>query len=403
MENYPILLDSEDAWRYPFRYRTTDHGRVLLWPVAASPLYALTYLPASGRPWSAGNGRPPSPLGWRVVGRFFSCWPLDTRKPMRHRRLASNGRSCASGPDGFLHTAWMAWRTPLAAGPRAFFPPEVAIHVVRLACERPDILGRSLSQWDCTELAHQLIAEAIVEDISTATVRRILAAHQLKPWRHHLWLHPKHPRDAAFYTTILELIDLYTRPLRPDEMVLSVDEKTSLQPRPRPSPTLPAQPQNIPNRQEHEYKRAGALHLFAAFDTRSGQVYGRCYERKRQQEFIAFLEALDTAIATSIQTIHLICDNVSTHHGKDVRAWLVKHPRFVVHFTPVHCSWMNQIEQWFSILQRKRLRIVDFASKDHLRTKLEQFIHEWNQYAHPFNWSTKSVAKVMAAAPAMAA
>jgi transposase len=92
----------------------------------------------------------------------------------------------------------MAWRTPLAAGPRAFFPPEVAIHVVRLACERPDILGRSLSQWDCTELAHQLIAEAIGEDISTATVRRILAAHQLKPWRHHLWLHPKHPRAPAF-------------------------------------------------------------------------------------------------------------------------------------------------------------------------------------------------------------
>jgi transposase len=322
---------------------------------------------------------------------------------MWHKLLASNGRSCASGPDGFLRTAWMAWLTPLAVGPRAIFPPEVAIHVVRLACERPDTLGRSLSQWDCLELAHQLIAEEVVEDISTATVRRILAAHQLKPWRHHLWLHPKHPRDAAFYTTILELIDLYTRPLRADEMVLSVDEKTSLQPRPRPFPTLPAQPQNIPNRHEHEYKRAGALNLFAAFDTRSGKVYGHCYDRKRQQEFIAFLEALEMEIAEHIRTIHLICDNVSTHHGKDVRTWLVEHPRFVVHFTPVHCSWMNQVEQWFSILQRKRLRIVDFASKDHLCTKLEQFIHEWNQHAHPFNWSTKSVAKVMAAAPAMAA
>lgn len=155
---------------------------------------------------------------------------------MWHKLLASNGRSCASGSDGFLHTVWMAWLTLLAAGPRAFFPPEVAIHVGRLACERPDLLGRSLSPWDGTALAHQLSAEAIVADISASTVRRLLAAHQRKPWRHHLWLHPTHPRDAAFYTTILELSDRDTRPLRAEEMVLAVDEKTSLQPRPRPSP-----------------------------------------------------------------------------------------------------------------------------------------------------------------------
>jgi hypothetical protein len=259
----------------------------------------------------------------------------------------------------------MASRTPLAAAPRAVFPPEVAIHVVRLACERPDVLSRSLSQWDCAELARQLIADGLVADISAATIRRILAAHQLKPWRHHLWLYPKHPRDAEFYVTVSELIDLYTRPLRADEMVLSLDEKTSLQPRPRLAPTRPAQPQNLPNRYEHEYKRAGALNLFAAFDTRSGRVYGQCYERKRQQECIAFLEYLDQEIAEHIQTIHLVCDHVRTHHGKEVRTWLATHPRFVMHFTPVPGSWMNQVEQWCSIRQRKRLRIADFASKDH--------------------------------------
>jgi transposase len=269
--------------------------------------------------------------------------------------------------------------TPLAGVPRAFFPPEVAIHVVRLACERPETLGRSLSQWDCQELARQLIAEGIVEDISAATVRRILRCHKLKPWRCHLWLHPKTPRDAAFYATVSELIELYTRPLRADEMVLSMDEKTSLQPRPRRQPTRPAQPDNLPNRCEHEYQRAGALNLFAAFDTRSGRVYGHCAERKRQQECIAFLEHLDREIAPHIRMIHVVCDNVSTHHGQDVRKWLAKHPRFIFHFTPVHCSWMNQVEQWFSILQRKRLRIVDFDSKDHLRAKIDQFIVEWNQ------------------------
>lgn len=297
----------------------------------------------------------------------------------------------------------MAWLTPLAVGPRVVFPPEVAIHVVRLACERPETLGRSLSQWDGAELARQLIAEGIVEAISAATVRRILACHQLKPWHHHLWLYPKRPRDLAFYATVAELIDLYTRPMRDDERVLSMDEKTSLQPRPRLHPTQPAQPGNLPNRHEHEYKRSGALTLFAAFDTRSGQVFGQCYPRKRQQEFITFLEQLDAEIAPHIKTIHLVCDNVSTHHGKEARQWLEKHPRFVLHFTPVHCSWMNQVEQWFSIFQRKRLRIADFESKEHLQAKIGQFICEWNQHAHPFNWSTKSVAKVMAEAPALAA
>jgi hypothetical protein len=275
--------------------------------------------------------------------------------------------------------------------------------VVRLACERPEPLGRSLSQWDCTELARQLITDGIVEEISPATVRRILAAHHLKPWRQHVWLAPKQPRDATFYATVSELIDLYTRPLSPGEVVVSVDEKTSLQPRPRHAPTLPAQPRNLPNRYEHEYKRGGALDLFAAFDTRSGKVYGPCYERKRQREFITFLETLEAESDAHIHTVHLVCDKVSTHHGKEVRQWLAKHPRFVVHFTPGHCSWRNQVAQWVSILQRKRLRIVDCESKDHLRAQLEQFVCEWNQQAHPFNWSTKSVAKVMAAAPALAA
>jgi transposase len=243
----------------------------------------------------------------------------------------------------------------------------------------------------------------MVEDISAATVRRILSSHTLQPWRCHRWLHPTTPRDAAFYATVSERIELSTRPRHEDERVLSVDEKTSLPPRPRRQPTRPAPPDHLPNRCEHEDKRAGARNLLAAFDTRSGQVYGHCAERKRQQECITFLEQLDREMAPHIRTIRGVCDHVSTPHGQDVRKWVAKHPRFIFHVTPVPCSWMNQVEQWFSILQRKRLRIVDFESKDHVRAKLEPFIREWNQQAHPFNWSTTSVAKVMAAAPAMAA
>lgn len=273
------------------------------------------------------------------------------------------------------------------------------MHVVKLACERPDGRGRSLSQWDCAELARQVSEDGLAESISPQTVRRILGHHKLKPWRHHMWLGSKGPRDEEFYRRVGEVIDLYTRTLGEDEVVISVDEKTSLQPRPRGKATKPARPGNEPNKVEHEYKRAGALQLFAGFDTRSGKVYGLCFERKRQAEFIAFLEHLEREIASPIRTIHIVCDNLKVHSGKQVLAWLANHPRFRFHFTPVHCSWMNQIEQWFGILQRKRLRIADFDSKDHLRERIDQFIAEWNRQAHPFNWSTKSVAKVMADSP----
>ncbi|HEY5868651.1 MAG TPA: hypothetical protein VI542_24350 [Candidatus Tectomicrobia bacterium] len=190
-----------------------------------------------------------------------------------------------------------------------------------MACERPDPLGRSLSQWDGTERARQRIATGIVEDISAATVRRILATHQLKPWRQHVWLSPKPPRDATFYAKVSALIARSTRPLRADALVLSVDEKTSLQPRPRRAPTLPAQPQNMPNRSEHEDQRVGALKLFAAFDTRSGRVDGHWYDRQRQRECIAFWEALDREIDERVRTIHLVCDHVSTPHGQAVQPW----------------------------------------------------------------------------------
>ena len=136
--------------------------------------------------------------------------------------------------------------------------------------------------------------------------------------------------------------------------------------------------------------------MFAAFDTRTGKVYGHTAERKRQKEFIEFLEKLDREIPAEITAVHVVLDNLRMHKGKQVQAWLAQHPRFVFHHPPVHCSWMNQVEQWFSILQRKRLAIADFADKGELATRLQQFIAQWNEKAHPFNWSTKSVAKVMA-------
>jgi hypothetical protein len=269
------------------------------------------------------------------------------------------------------------------------------MYVVKLACERPDIVGRSLSQWDSTKLARQLGHDGVVASISPQTVQRILAHHTLKPCRHQRWLSPKVPRDAAFAAQVHDLVTLYTRLLGQQEMVVCVEEKTNLRPRPRKAPPKAAKGSR-PVYVEQEYDRCGALTLFAAFDTRTGHVYARTAERKRQVEFIALLELVDHEIASHITTLHIVLDNLRMHKGKQGQAWLAKHPRFAFHYPPVHCSWMNQVEQWFSILQRKRLRIADFTTKAHLAERLLAFVAQWNAHAHPFQWSTKSVAKVMA-------
>lgn len=252
-----------------------------------------------------------------------------------------------------------------------------------------------LALWDCTELARRLVADGVVETISPETVRRVLASHQLKPWRVHHWLSPKVPRDAAFARAVRELCELYSRPLAADEMVLSIDEKTSLQPRPRTAPTRPAR-RGRPAQLEHEYARGGALHLFAAFDTRTGQVIGWNAARKRAEEFIAFLDLLDASVPPRIHRVHVVLDNLSVHRSAAVRTWLADHSRFRFVFPPVHCSWMNQVEQWLSILARKVLRAPNFVDTLALDRQLHGYFAHWNAHAHPFNWTTGSIAKVLA-------
>ncbi len=271
----------------------------------------------------------------------------------------------------------------------------MGLHLVRRACELPEQAGRSLSQWDCAELARQLSRDEVVAAISPQTVQRMLATDRLKPWRQHVWLHPRTPRDAPFAAQVRAVADSLTRPLAAHEMVLGLDEMTSLRPRPRRVPTRPARP-GRPVQVEHEYGRAGATHLFAAFDTRSGQGYGVTTRRKRQLEYLTLLEHLDQRVPTTITTIHLLADNVSVHHGKLVQRWLLDHPRFVAHFTPVHCSWMNPVEQWFGILRRKRLRSPNFPDLAALQRAILQFIAEWNERAHPFRWTAASFDKILA-------
>jgi hypothetical protein len=135
----------------------------------------------------------------------------------------------------------------------------VAAHRVKLTCEPADEARRSLSLWTCAELAGSLVTDGVIDSISLQSVQRILQSHQLKPWRVHFWLSPKVARDEAFRGTVLELLDLYTRWLDSNERVLSLDEKTSLQPRTRTVPTRAAQPGLVPVHLEHQYQRKGAL------------------------------------------------------------------------------------------------------------------------------------------------
>jgi hypothetical protein len=152
--------------------------------------------------------------------------------------------------------------TGITVGGPLVFPPEVAAHLVKLACELPDDARRSLSLWTCAELARTLEAEGVVDAISPQSVQRILASGKLKPWRVHFWLSPKVARDEVFRARTLDVMGLYTRQLGDDEVAYSLDEKTSLQPRTRSHATKPPREGNQPALLEHEYQRKGALQLF---------------------------------------------------------------------------------------------------------------------------------------------
>jgi len=246
-------------------------------------------------------------------------------------------------------------------------------------------------------MARELVTTGVVERISGDTVRRRLRKAELRPWRWQEWLSPRVPCAADFAARLTMLCALYTGTLEPDEVVLCVDEKTSLQPRERCAPTTPAR-RHVPVRFEHEYKRAGALNLFAAFDTRTGKVTacafaarpaGMTSARKCAVDFLRFLDQLDRLFAPHLR-VHLVLDNLRVHKGRLAQAWFADHPRFVPHFPSVRCSWLNQVEQWFSILHRKLTRLANYPSTKALSIALLAFIDRWNAYAHPFKWRPAS-------------
>lgn len=229
---------------------------------------------------------------------------------------------------------------------------------------------------------HQAIADRQGNGMSADTVGKILKGLDLKPHLVRGWLTR---RDTPqFWERAVDVCGLYLNPPL-NALVLSVDEKTAIAARSRKHPTRPARPGRTARR-EFEYVRHGTACLMAALDVHSGQVLAGDAPRNNAEHFIAFLAEINAAVPAHLQ-IHLVLDNGSSHVAKATKAWLADHPRFHVHHTPPHASWLNQVELFFSILTRRLLRRGEFDSRDDLIARMMTFIADYDATAKPFKWT----------------
>ena len=237
-----------------------------------------------------------------------------------------------------------------------------------------------VSTWTCVDVAEALRAEGI--EISVSQVWRILDAMDIDLSKVRGWINRRD--DPEFWVRVRDVCGLYLSP-PVNAIVLSVDEKTGIQAKQRIHPDRPPRP-GCPRRREFEYKRHGTAKLVAALDVASGQVLAETIERNDAVTFIGFLETIDATIKPDVE-IHVVMDNGSSHVAKLTKAWFAAHPRWRAHYTPVHASWVNQVELFFSILQRKVIRNGDFSSQADLIAKMLKFIADYDQTAGPFAWT----------------
>jgi hypothetical protein len=259
-----------------------------------------------------------------------------------------------------------------------------------LACELPHRIGLPLARFSIPELRREVLAQGIVAEISGATLWRWLSADALRPWRYRSWIFP---RDPQFLEKAGRILDLYegvweNRPLRPTDCVLSADEKTSIQARQRKHESLAAKP-GRPTYIEHEYKRAGVWNYLAAWDVRRAKVFGRCEPKTGITPFDRLVaQVMAHEPYHSAKRVFWIIDNGSAHRGQKAIARLQeKWPTIIPVHTPVHASWLNQIEIYFSVVQRKVLTPNDIGSLAELEERLLRFQGRYQEIAKPFHWT----------------
>ena len=224
--------------------------------------------------------------------------------------------------------------------------------------------------------------------VSRMTVQRIWKQHNLQPHRVENF---KFSNDPRFVEKLRDVVGLYNAP--PDRaLVFSVDAKTQIQALDRTQPLLPLQP-GLPERRTHDYRRNGTTNLLAALNMLDGKVLGLCQPRNRAPNFIRFLKQIEAAAPPDLE-LHLILDNASVHRSAAVKRWLKRHPRFVLHFTPTGCSWLNLIERWFSGLSEKRIRRGTFEGVPALTQAIYEYLDAYNQNAKPMVW-TKSADMIL--------
>lgn len=274
-------------------------------------------------------------------------------------------------------------------GVRAFFPPDVVMEVKALACQLPKDLGRPLSRLTYREIAEVAVQRGLVARISGATVWRWLTADAIKPWQYRSWIWPRDPRFAEKAGRVL---DLYHgiwkgRALGRRDFVISTDEKTSIQARKRRAPTT-APSAGRPGRVEHEYERRGALAYLAAWDVRRAKVFGLCEAHTGIEPFHRLVDlVMAQEPYRSARRVFWVADNGSSHRGRAAFDRLHRwHANAILVNTPVHASWLNQVEIYFSVLQRKLLTPNDFQDVQELHSRILAFQAHYETIAEPFEW-----------------
>ena len=261
--------------------------------------------------------------------------------------------------------------------------------MVALACQLPAATGVPLSRWTGPELLAEITRAGTASQISVSSVLRILAEHPVKPWQYQSWISPRAPDFAAKATVILDLYQGFYqgRRLRPGDRILSVDAKPSIQARGRCHPASPAA-RGKPVRVEHEYVRHGALALLAALDVHTGTVFAATPATTGIAPFMDLMsQVMSQPEYQDAPRVFVIVDNGSDHRGQAATDRLRDaYPNAIMIHTPVHASWLNQAEIFFSITQKKVLTSSDFASLEELASTLLAFVDRYNQTARPFSW-----------------
>ena len=277
---------------------------------------------------------------------------------------------------------------PRPGRPRMFAAAVVA-EVKAIACELPATRGVPIGRWSLAELREEVITSGLLAVVSTATVRRWLDEDAIKPWQHRSWVFPRDPDFAAKAARVLDLYEgsFEGAELGVGEYVISADEKTSIQARCRCHATLPPGKARV-MRVEHEYERGGALAYLAAWDVHRARLFGRCESSTGIDPFERLVAQVMTAEPySSAKRVFWVVDNGSSHRGKaSVDRLQGQWPTLRLVHLPVHASWLNQIEIYFSVVQRKVVSPNDFTDLAEVEARLLAFERRYQQTAAPFDW-----------------